>query len=213
MSRLVRIIALASIAVAVLAFLDSCKRSGSPDVVHVLASSDNSKFGLSVQFYGREMKLDDGRQVKLVEYLSVKDTKNGKEVRYTPIDASSLSSSEGFFTHVWSPDESLLILPLGRFEGFSVMKSSEVMTRLANSSFNDTFRVQLTSGARLWHEFNGWASADEFDFSAGLSGQTVPFRYTASSHTIAPREAVSGNYVAVTSQGETPIKSATATKK
>jgi hypothetical protein len=195
------------------AFVDSCKKAVSADSIHVLYSEENRRFGLSVLFYGREFHQDNGSQLKMIEYLSVKDRRSGVEVRYVPLDPSSLSSSDGFFRQVWSPDESLLILPLGRFEGFTLISSPDVMTKIASSRFDDNVRVQLRSGVRLWHEFRGWASPTEFDFQAGLSGQLVLFRYTVSSHRITAREAISGDFVGVTSGGEVQVGSLpTATK-
>lgn len=203
--RRIRIAIVAAVMLLVGAFVVSCKKAVSADSVHVLYSEENRRFGLSVLFYGRDLQLDNGSQLKVIEYLSVKDRRSGVEVRYVPQDPSSLSSSNGFFRQVWSPDESFLILPLGRFEGFTVISSPDVMTKIASGGFDDSVRVQLKSGVRLWHEFRGWASPTDFDFQAGLSGQLVLFRYTVSTHRITAREAISSEFVGVTSGGEVQV--------
>jgi hypothetical protein len=192
--------------------LGSCSRVphhvASPGVLGsrpvVLTLKENTKYRLICIFYGERLKGENGvTDTDLIEYVTIRDQRDGSEVRYVPTDAISLIESLGFFTNVWSPDEELLVLPLGRFEGFSITRSAEVMQRLSTGRFNDFVRVELDNGVRLWHEFGNWEGPASFVFNAGLSGQHVRFTYYLSDHALTGDEDVG---IGVNSQGTLPIR-------
>jgi hypothetical protein len=172
--------------------------------VHVLLTKTNHKYALDALFYGEEVRLDNGTRVNNVQYLAIRD-QNGQEVRFVPVDESSLSSSGGFFPEVWSRDEELLVLPLGRFEGFCVIRSSEAIRSLSERHFQDSLRVQLKSGVRLWHEFRGWKDATTFNFAAGLSGQLTEFIYEVQKPRLVISEKTSGEFVGINGHGQIPV--------
>jgi len=144
----------------------------------VLAETPNPKFDLICLFYGQEVKLDTGADVKAVDFVAVRDARTRREVRFKPEDAPSLHQSLGYYKDVWSPDGEYLVLPLGRFEGFAVFKSTEAMNLIAAGKTGDYLRIQLDNGTRLWHKFDGWTDAGSFKFEAGLSNDLAPFRYS-----------------------------------
>jgi hypothetical protein len=172
--------------------------------VHALSTKTNHKYALDVLFYGEEVSLDNGTRMKAAQYLAIRD-QHGKEVRFVPIDESSLSSSGGFFSEVWSPDEELLVLPLGRFEGFCMTPSSEAIRRISENRCQNSVRVQLKSGVRLWHEFHGWRDATTFSFAAGLSGKLTEFAYTVPNRKLVTSEKTNDNFVGITGQGQIPV--------
>jgi hypothetical protein len=177
------------------------------DHIHLLQTEENTKYGLAVLYYGEVYHWENGTHTNLIEYLTIKDLQHGTEIRYSPIDPSSLDDPHGYFSGVWSPDKELLALPLGRWEGFGIMRSSEVTKRIAKGRFNDTIRVKVKDefgGTCLWHEFSGWKSPTSFDFTAGLD-TGIPFSYSVPDHRLTVREKLNDNFVGVNSKGKIPI--------
>jgi len=199
------------IAVGVLSVLAGCSRKASSpgstasDAVHVVLTKTNRKYHLDALFFGQEVALDNGSHVTAIQYLSIRNIQ-GQDYRYSPDDASSLTSSGGFFADIWSPDEELIVLPLGRFEGFCLMRSSELTTRIAERHFDDSIRVQLASGPRLWHEFHGWKDNSTFRFGAGLSGQEIKFTYSFPRHQLVAEEKINNNFIGINSKGKIKVE-------
>jgi hypothetical protein len=183
-----------------------CSMGSRSDSPRVLLTKENAKYQLICTFYGEKMQLGNGAATNVVKYLTIKSAQGGREVRFKPVDPSSLETSAGFFAEVWSPDQEFLVLPLGRFEGFAIAKSSEALQRLSGNTFNDFVRVQLKSGVRLWHEFQGWQGPSSFRFSAGLSGQQTPFMYDPPAHLLTSNTAGSDSFVGMGAQGALEIK-------
>ena len=173
--------------------------------LHLISTHENRKFGLVCQFYGHEVTLDSGTREKVVEYISVKRERDGTQTRYKPLDGATLSESSGYFEQVWSPDEETMILPLGRYEGFWITRSSEVLSKLANSGSDDSIRVQLDTGAHLWHEFSRWKGNACFQFTAGLSGQQTTFTYSIPEKRLTTSEKVSSDFYGENSAGRLKI--------
>jgi hypothetical protein len=134
----------------------------------------NRKYGLECRFHSEEV----GDDIKVITYVSLRDSKTGEEVRYHPLDAGSLIPENGFDKNLsWSPDEEYLILPLGRFEGFAVVKAAEALQSVKEKKYADSVRVQLNTGTQLWHDFEAWEGKGTFIFKAGMSESFPRFKY------------------------------------
>jgi len=200
----------ATLAIVILAGTTvGCKRpSNEFSSPRLLATASNAKYHLTCKLYGRLFTVDSGKTDKFVQYVTIQGPDRNREIRYLPEDATSLEQSSGFFTNVWSPDGELLVLPLGRFEGFSITRSAEALQRIASGKFNDSVRVELTSGERLWHEFGKWNGPESFEFSAGLSRDQTPYAYDIPTGKVTTNEALNDNCVGVSSQGKVKIEAA-----
>jgi hypothetical protein len=172
----------------------------------VLATKVNRRYGLTLRLHGERLSLDGGRST-VVKYVTIRAEQNGRDVRFVPLDSASLESSEGFFLDVWSPDEQLLVLPLGRFEGFCVIRANQAVDLVANQKCGDFVRVELDTGAQLWHEFERWDGPSTFTFRAGLSGDRTRFAYDVRQHHARAESPVSESFRLVTSQGAVRIAS------
>ena len=149
------------IALSCVAAACGCSRADSSRPV-VIATHENGKYGLVCTFYGNEVMLDNGKTVEVVSNVTIGDERRAKEVPYMPSDPVSLNEPGGFFPTVWSPDDELLVLPLGRFDGFAIIKADEALQRVAERNYTDFVRVHLDTGARLWHEFQRWDGPTRF---------------------------------------------------
>jgi hypothetical protein len=193
------------VAIELAAVQIGCAPKGESDAVHVVSARENGKYGLICQFHGRHLPLENGKSEMIVEYVSVKDRRTGEEVRFSPTDAATLVESSGFFEQVWSPGEETIVLPLGRYDGFWITRSSQVLQRLARGGSDDSIRVQLRSGTRLWHQFSRWKGPSCIVFEAGLSGQQTTFTYSVLDKTVTTNGKISGDFIAVNSGGELKI--------
>jgi hypothetical protein len=171
----------------------------------ILSEAQNTKYQLTCTFHGKLLKLDNGSRQEETEYLTISDRQSGTRIVFKPSDPGSLQNSNGFFTKVWSPNSEWLVLPLGRFEGFRLIKSSQALEQLQNKQEGDFVRVQLKSGVRLWHHFDGWQGPASFLFDAGLSDRQFKFVFNIADHSIRPLEKINAEFVVVTSPNEAPV--------
>jgi len=134
----------------------------------------NRKYGLECDFYSEEV----GDGIKAITSVSIRDSRSGEEVRFEPEDPGSLVLNNGYDKNVsWSPDEEYLLLPLGRFEGFALVKSAEALKSVREKKYADSVRVQLKTGTQLWHDFAAWEGQGAFTFQAGMSESFPRFKY------------------------------------
>jgi hypothetical protein len=171
----------------------------------LLASKANSKYNLTCVFYGQTLKTEAGAAVQGIETIALRDGRTGKEVAFKPADAASLYQSLGYYTDVWSPDGEFLVLPLGRFEGFAVLKSSDAMDLISAGKTTGFVRVQLDSGVRLWHDFKRWTGDAAFEFQAGLSNDFTLFQYSVRNDILTTQAQNIKSMVGVNSRGTLPI--------
>jgi hypothetical protein len=147
------------------------------DTVAFTHTSENRKYNLACVFHGEEMTTGSGEKVKVIRFVTLRDIATGKEAMFVPADEASLVSSQGYFANVWSPDEEYLVLPLGRFKGFCIIRSRIALESVQKQQCDDFIRVQGTTDTGLWHEFDKWSGGHTFLFQAGLSGDDFNFEY------------------------------------
>lgn len=72
------------------------------------------------------------------------------------------------------------MLPLGRFEGFAVIKAESALQVLNKTSVDYAagVRIVLVPSTALWHEFIGWSPPNTFIFKAEVSNTKVEFKFT-----------------------------------
>jgi hypothetical protein len=202
----VKYLLLPTAAAALLVIQGGCSSGGSgAGAPQLISARENRKFGLICQFYGHEVTLDGGKREKVVEYVSVKRERDGAQVRYKPADGETLSESSGYFEQVWSPDDETIVLPLGRYDGFWITRSSEAFSKLSNGGSDDSIRVQLNTGARLWHEFSRWKGTGCFQFTAGLSGQQTTFTYSIRGKRLTTSEKINSDFYGENAAGRLKI--------
>ena len=139
----------------------------------------NGKYNLSCLFYGEKFTSADGASEDRIEYVALRDDATGKEVKYQSPDPA-FASSRGYYSDVWSPNEDHLLLPLGRFKGFCIVKAAAALKSVEQNHCDDTLKVYAESAdgiTGLWHEFQNWKGNGRFSFKAGLSGKDVLLEY------------------------------------
>lgn len=148
---------------------------------------ENGKYGLQCIFEIAEMSGEKGsRPVKYVENVSIKDKRGGAKAHYAPAkDDGGLLSSQEYFTSVWSPDEEYLVLPLGPFDGFCVIKAKGALKAIKQQRCDDFIRVlhyrppMEVREVAYYHEWGKWETGTAFSFKAGLHGDSWEFVYDA----------------------------------
>ena len=142
---------------------------------------------------------------RTVHGVSIRDLKNGDEVRFEPLESSFLVG-ESFVKNVsWSPDEEYLILPLGQFEGFCIIKSSEALKSVREKECFDTIRIQLKTGLQMSHQFASWDNSCAFMFTAGMERSFPQFRYDFSSRQLSALEKENDIFEGYNSNGAIPV--------
>lgn len=111
------------------------------------------------------------------EKISVKKISMGEEVYYKPADMSSLEGSGVDLTYAWSPNGKLLVLPRGRFEGFTAFSLADLPQAVAHGNGKQSIAIRGRLDTMWWHEFIGWENDDTILFRAGLSGKTFMFAW------------------------------------
>lgn len=155
----------------------------------ILVATTNSKYDISVIFYGQKIPASKGGKVvktfHVVEKVIIKDGKSGKEVVYEPEDAESLSINQAWFTDVWSPDKEYLLLPVGRFKGFGVYRASSAFNQISGNKPEKFIRLrQKDLPSALVHKFIGWEAPNTLVFSVGLSGRPEQVKYNIDKSTL-----------------------------
>lgn len=160
--------------------------SRNEDEIIVIDRKENRKYNLTAAFYGYYFKYGENDELtaKVIKYIIFRKNDTGEEVRYYPKEPEGEQHAHFYFTEIWSPDEEYLVLPIGRFDGFGIIKSADAMKAIKTNDFLDTIGVfnSYTSNSkreqlRLWHDFIGWKSASSISFDAGLSGHSDNYQY------------------------------------
>lgn len=145
-----------------------------------LETTRNAKYGLSIVFYGAPPLEPIEETPVIVRYIGVRDEATGKEAQYTPPDIGSIQPSQGRYPHLWSPNEEYLVVPLDRFKGFCIIKSSLAVEAVSKGECSDRVKVFADNDTGLWHDFDKWSDRETFAFRAGLSGDYFGFQYDIS---------------------------------
>jgi hypothetical protein len=162
----------------------------------------NRKYNLVCTFHTMEVTADS----KVVDSVSIRDNQSGDEVRFQPSDPDSLLYGAGYVKNTsWSPDEEYLILPLGQFDGFCVIKSSEALQSVREKKCVDTIRIQLKTGLRMSHEFEKWDGSSVFVFTAGMEHSFPRFRYDFSNGKLTALEKVNDIFEGYNGKGVLPV--------
>jgi hypothetical protein len=162
---------------------------------------ENHKYHLACVFHSEEIG-----GARVVISVSIQDRRTGEVVVFKPLDGESLTLNEGFYKNVaWSPDEEYLLLPLGRFEGFGVVKSADALQSVRNHSYEDFIRVQLDTDTKLWHDLDKWDGSTSFVFKAGMSGSFPGFKYDVTTKKLNAVEKVSDIFIGYNKNGKVPV--------
>ena len=162
----------------------------------------NQKYNLVYKFHTMEVTAGS----KVVDGVSIRDNKSGDEASFQPSDPDSLLYGDGYVKNIsWSPDEEYLILPLGQFDGFCVIKSSEALKSVREKTCVDTIRIQLKTGLKMSHEFAKWDGNSAFVFTAGMEHRFPQFRYDFSNQQLAALEKVNDIFEGHNGKGVLPI--------
>lgn len=187
------------------------------DEIIEISRKENRKYNLTAVFYGQNHNYGENNDLtaKIIRYIIFRRNDSGEEVRYYPKEDETEQHATFYFTEIWSPDEEYLVLPIGRFDGFGIIKSNETMKAVKNNDFFDTIRVfnvyeydNKNNRLTLWHNFKGWNNSSSVIFDAGLSGNSDNYQYDFIKQilTTSPdkvRNTIKGENV----KGEIPLKS------
>jgi hypothetical protein len=95
-----------------------------PDNQKSAVGKTPQKYNLDYVFH--TMGVTEGN--KIIDAVSIRDLTKGDELTFEPPDQQLLLLGDGYSRNMsWSPDEEYLILPLGQFDGFCIIKSSEAL--------------------------------------------------------------------------------------
>lgn len=111
------------------------------------------------------------------ETIFVQTIGKNDEVEYRPIDLASIEESGVDLTYAWSPDGRYLVLPRGRFEGFTVFSINDLPQAVANGEGFKSIAIQGVEGTMWWHQFEGWKNAFTVKLCAGLSSECFKFEW------------------------------------
>lgn len=165
---------------------------------------ENVKFGLQCVFKIAELNAGEGSpSIKYVERVVIRDTRGGGEASYAPLigDADALSSSQEYFPDVWSPDGEYLVLPLGPFRGFCVIKAKGALVTVGQRRCDDFIRVldyrppMDVKEVAFFHEWGRWEEGAAFSFKSGLHGDRKTFVYDAARKQLYDGEVRSADYL------------------
>jgi hypothetical protein len=177
----------------------SCHQPGT------VSSQDQIRPGKSNQKYNLEYSLHTMEVTagsRIIDGVSIRDKKSGEEARFEPSDPQSLLLGDGYVKNIsWSPDDEYLILPLGQFEGFCLIKSSEVLNSIREKNCFDTIRIQLKTGLKMSRQFANWDGDSAFVFTAGMENRFPRFRYDFSSRQLSALEKVNDIFEGHNSRG------------
>lgn len=185
--RVMKLGLLVAVAAVSSACYESQKHSSAADQDQIRPGKRNQKYNLEYTLH--TMEVTPGNRI--VNGVSIRDTKNGDEMRFEPSDPSSLLLGDGYVKNVsWSPDEEYLILPNGQFEGFCLVKSNEALRSVREKKCFDTIRIQLDTGLQMSHQFASWENGSAFVFTAEMERRFPRFRYDFSSRQLSALEKV-----------------------
>lgn len=162
--------------------------------------TENRKYGLKCIFHAEKLE-----GFTVINSISLQDSRTNHEAEFKPIDRDSLIPGKGFFKDVWSPDEEYLILPLGRWDGFCIVQSRDALQSVEAGRWNDFVRVEMNNGTGLWHEFGKWREGNSFEFSAGLSGDQIPFVYDILTRRLTALDPITDSFVGQNASGKVAI--------
>ena len=146
-------------------------QSGANQNTLVLAKQENSKYKLTAIFYGERIGADTPPVLK---HISLRNDATGQEIIYQPEEPFNGNNT----WNAWSPEGDFLLLMRGDFKGICILQASEAEREIANHSCYDFIRIyEKSTGTPLLHTFGVWSNGEEFQFAAGLSGNTWDFTY------------------------------------
>jgi hypothetical protein len=147
-------------------------------VNEVIKITANKKYQLEAIFSGQDLAVGD-QPHKVIEALAIRSKTTGDSVKYSREDGPAAEDMEAYFTDVWSPDNEWLVLPLGRFSGFCIIRAREAMATIRKQECSDNPYVRLSTSSHelLWHDFEKWDGDAAFVFKAGLYGDNTRLRY------------------------------------
>jgi hypothetical protein len=159
----------------------SCEKTpskGSDDII-VLQRQNNQKYNITAIFYGLVIKSGENNEnsTDVVKHVSFLDNKTGEEVKFVPLNLDTEQSSNFYFTNVWSPNEEVLILPLGKREGFGIFEAKEAPNNIKDKKYLDVIKVKSVNSGWFWHDFEKWDDSSTINFKAGLEGNMFAFKY------------------------------------
>jgi len=150
---------------------------------------ENAKYGLQCVFKIAELGGGEGsKPIKYVESVVIRDAQSGGgEAGYAPHmgDPDGLTSGQGYFAEVWSPDGEYLVLPLSPGRGFCIIKAKDALTTVKQRLCDDFVRVldyrprMEVKEVAYFHEWGRWETGAAFSFKAGLHDDQKTFVYDA----------------------------------
>ena len=187
-------------------FSGSCNRSNTslhtPDQGEILVGKGNQKYDLELVFHTMEVTKGN----RIVDAVSIRDRNKAEVVKFEPLDPQSLLLADGYTRNVsWSPDEEYLILPLGQFDGFCIVKSNQALGSVREKKCLDTIRIQLNTGLQMSHEFVSWDGNSAFVFKAGMENSFPQFKYDISKRRVTAVERTNDIFEAYNLAGKLAI--------
>lgn len=162
-------------------FCQSAKNEKRDEKSVVVAVEKNKKYGITATFYGEDLQSgnDKERVTKIIRYIIFRQQKTGGKVKYMPTDSAETQATDFYYTGIWSPDEEYAVLPIGKKEGFGIIKAKNALQDIKSHNFYNQIKVGGAGGGFFWHDFGKWEDDSTFSFRAGLDGDMFAFGYNA----------------------------------
>ncbi len=174
----------------------------------LIAQQINRKYNIKATFYGTILRFGDNGEdeAKIIRQIVFQDEKTGNEVRYIPPENSSQQAADFYFTNIWSPDEEHAVLPIGKFEGFAIFESKDILANVKGNKYFDTIKVKLEGSGWFWHDFDNWEDDSIFAFRAGLDGDMFAYKYNlANKELYCYQEKCENSDVGVNAEGKAKV--------
>ena len=132
----------------------------------ILYTATNAKYHLVCEFHGGRKATPRGTSQDSISSVIIRDEQTGEAVTYNPPIDLTGSDRPSYSNHdVWSPDNEWLVLSLGSYAGYQLIKAKDALVELRHPQPKE-FLVLAGQKYKdgLYHEFLGWQSPATFSF-------------------------------------------------
>lgn len=130
-----------------------------------------------------------------VDDITIQNSDGSEAYEFITKDQVSLKYySHASLKNAWSPDGSLLILPQGRFDGFTVFSTETLPLEITKGRGFRSIAIRGSNGHAWYHEDPVWIDEITVRFGAGLSGDVFMFRWNTETGELVSEDLKEGQF-------------------